>query len=216
MHKLTDFQQLTDHFWRRMTSEVVPKLKTLNKSVMVGEALIVGQDGPDLSTVPPDAVVEVWGGRTMVREPNGTLRAVLAAGHRAILGGPFYLCYENPSMYSGQEHKIPTPGMWVDTWKVYYNVEPFDAGLTTKMQSLILGLEAEEWGEQTNPLTVVQRAWPRTLAVAERSWSAKDVVNLLDAEARINRMSCHLNRRGIPSSPTRPGHCTFAFDFGTK
>ena len=47
----------------------------------------------------------------------------------------------------------------------------------------------------------IPRAWPRTAAVAERGWSAKDVRDISDAQARLHEWRCKLIARGINAEP---------------
>eukprot|EP01043_Picozoa_sp_COSAG02_P080929 COSAG02_NODE_19490_length_879_cov_1.193590_2_plen_152_part_00 len=68
---------------------------------------------------------------------------------------------------------------------------------------------------------VEQRIFPHALAVSERGWSSAahfgnathqyhDAEFFGEAEGRLNHMSCTLNRRGIESSPSSPGHCSWS------
>jgi hypothetical protein len=73
---------------------------THNKTLIIGEARVIGTDGPPLDAVPGPAentVVEVWGPMSLdSKAANGTARAVLSAGFPVILGGPFYLDQSTP------------------------------------------------------------------------------------------------------------------------
>ena len=101
-----------------------------------------------------------------------------------------------------------------------YSFDPVgDPALTESEKEKVIGLLAEMWGEQIDSAVVEQRLFPHALAVAERGWSPVSHfrnVTLQDAqfygevEGRLNRMSCTLNRRGIESSPSSPGHCSWS------
>jgi hypothetical protein len=76
-------------------------------------------------------------------------------------------------------------------------------------------------GEQIDSAVVEQRIFPHALAVAERGWSPvshfrnstheyRDAEFYGEVEGRLNKMSCTLNRRGIESSPSAPGHCSWS------
>jgi N-acetyl-beta-hexosaminidase len=103
-----DFQGLTKIFWRRFASEVAPAVyNRTGVAVMIGEADVWGTDGPPfelpqwLAAAVPDyplpLMVEVWGGYTLNRNENGTLRKVLETdGMAAVIGGPYYLDQDLP------------------------------------------------------------------------------------------------------------------------
>jgi hexosaminidase len=66
------------------------------------------------------------------------------------------------------------------------------------------------WGEYVDGTNVIPRTWPRTVAVAERLWSARDVTNINDAADRIEQQRCRMIRRGINAEPFNgPGYCDY-------
>ena len=103
-----------------------------------------------------------------------------------------------------------------------YGFDPIgDPALTQSQKDRVIGLVAEMWGEQINSGVVEQRIFPHALAVAERGWSPvshfrnathefRDAQFYGGVEGRLNRISCTLNRRGIESSPSAPGHCSWS------
>lgn len=48
-------------------------------------------------------------------------------------------------------------------------------------------------------------AFPRAAAVAERLWSARDVIDVSDARVRLHEWRCRLLRRGLPTGPVAGG-----------
>jgi hypothetical protein len=112
----------------------------------------------------------------------------------------------------------------VSGWRTMYNFDPVgDPALTDEMKARVVGLVAEMWGEQINSAVVEQRIFPHALAVAERAWTAASHFHppprnddppphpfYAEIEGRLNHMSCTLNRRGIESSPSAPGHCSWS------
>ncbi|WP_045419091.1 beta-N-acetylhexosaminidase [Vibrio campbellii] len=61
----------------------------------------------------------------------------------------------------------------------------YPAKLTEKEQQLILGGEITIWGENLDSMTIEQRLWPRSYAIAERLWSSQD---LTDERSMYKRM----------------------------
>eukprot|EP01046_Picozoa_sp_COSAG06_P003664 COSAG06_NODE_146_length_22145_cov_11.714733_12_plen_159_part_00 len=123
------------------------------------------------------------------------------------------------ALATSQVYKAP---YWVSVWRTMYSFDPVgDPELTEAQKAKVIGLVAEMWGEQIDSAVVEQRIFPHALAVAERGWSPagyfgnatrqfRDAEFYGKAEGRLNRMSCTLNRRGIESSPSAPGHCSWS------
>lgn len=63
------------------------------------------------------------------------------------------------------------------------------------------------WSEYVDGTNFIPRTWPRTAAVAERAWSAKDVTDIDDASARLNELRCKMLGRGIRAEPLFPSYC---------
>ena len=91
------------YFWKRFASEVAPAVyNQTGVAMMIGEADVWGTDGPPFElpqwlaaavpSYPLPLTVEVWGGYTLARNENGTLRKVLETdGMQAVIGGPCVL-----------------------------------------------------------------------------------------------------------------------------
>jgi hexosaminidase len=187
-----DFQALTVHFWRRFATEVAPAVfNKTGAAVMIGEANVFGTDGPPFEFpqwlaaaspgYPLPLLVEVWGGFTLDRSANGTLRKVLATdGMQAVVGGPYYLDQDLPRPFpasaSGGSSRNPAvfrAPYWVSVWRTMYAFDPVgDPALTAAQRAKVVGLVAEMWGEQIDSAVVEQRIFPHALAVAERGWTA--------------------------------------------
>lgn len=82
-----------------------------------------------------------------------------------------------------------------------YNNEPTD-GLSAEADlSLILGGESCMWGETVDPSDLDATIWPRAAAVAERLWTPKELMNVDEAESRLQTFRCLLTQRGIAAAP---------------
>ena len=150
-------------------------------------------------------------------------RKVLATdGMQAVIGGPYYLDQDLPRPFpssSSPSSSSSNPAVfrapyWVSVWRTMYAFDPVgDPALTKAQKEKVVGLVAEMWGEQINSAVVEQRIFPHALAVAERGWTAAahfESIDYAEVEGRLNKMSCTLNRRGIESSPSAPGHCSWS------
>ncbi|MEF1171218.1 beta-N-acetylhexosaminidase [Vibrio sinaloensis] len=62
----------------------------------------------------------------------------------------------------------------------------YPAELKGKEKDLILGGEITIWGENLDSMTIEQRLWPRSFAIAERLWSSQE---LTDERSMYQRMS---------------------------
>ena len=106
---------------------------------------------------------------------------------------------------------------------IRYSFDPVgDPALSEAQKRRVIGLVAEMWGEQINSATIEQRIFPHALAVGERGWTDAshfhpsgiwDPEFYSAVEGRLNAMSCTLNRRGVRSSPSAPGFCSYSKTF---
>lgn len=84
----------------------------------------------------------------------------------------------------------PTTGELVASSDMEGSVIPepnggYPAELAEQEQQLILGGEITIWGENLDSMTIEQRLWPRSYAIAERLWSSQD---LTDERSMYRRM----------------------------
>jgi hexosaminidase len=127
--------------------------------------------GPDL---PRDAVIQSWRGAD-------SLAAAATQGYRGILSAGYYLDHVRPAAY-------------------HYAVDPLAgpaAQLTPEQAAHILGGEACMWSELVDGETVDSRVWPRTAAIAERFWSARELTDVDSMYARMEAVSRLLEWTGV-------------------
>src|SRR5262245_42784375 len=81
----------------------------------------------------------------------------------------------------------------------HYSVDPIpaDTTLTAEEQKRILGGEATMWSEWVSPETIDSRIWPRTAAIAERFWSAREVRDVEDMYRRLAVVNLQLEEVGL-------------------
>ena len=116
---------------------------------------------------------------------NTSVVDVVVAGYSAILSTPWYL--EDIHLTA--------------TWQSFYTVEPL-AGVPEDRPDLharVLGGEAAMWGEWIDGSQLLNTAWPRTAATAERLWSPRGFNSTAEAAPRLARFRCLLQERGIPA-----------------
>ena len=96
-----------------------------------------------------------------------------------------------------------------------YKTDPTKGlGLTPEQEKRVLGGEACEWAETVDPVNVDVMALSRTVAVAERLWSAVDVTDPDNLEVRSQRFRCLMVRRGISGAgPLSSDYCEVKWPF---
>jgi len=166
----------------------------LNITKQVGFNYIVWEEVFDNGVqIDPETVVEVW----LPYHPLNTTRDVTKAGFRALISSPWYLDY----ISYGRD------------WVYYYNYEPLAFNGTKAEEDLVIGGETCLWAEFVDASNYVSRLFPRASAVAERLWSARDVTDIKDAQARIHQMKCRMNLKGIHAEPADgPSACPIEFE----
>lgn len=146
-------------------------LKKLDKKLM-------GWDEIMTPNMPTTAVIHSWRGTNEGLE-SSTLIAAAKKGYNTVLSNGYYI----DRMLSVKHH---------------YTVDPIgDAVLTKEERKRILGAEATMWSELVTPLTIDSRIWPRTAAIAERYWSAKEVNDIDNMLHRLKTVSHQLEELGI-------------------
>ncbi|MFY0630482.1 MAG: family 20 glycosylhydrolase [Flavobacteriaceae bacterium] len=146
-------------------------LKKLDKKLM-------GWDEIMTPSTPTTAVIHSWRGKNEGLEGSSLISAA-KKGYQTVLSNGYYI----DRMLSVEHH---------------YTVDPIgDATLTKEERKRVLGGEATMWSELVTPLTIDSRIWPRTAAIAERFWSAKEVTDIDDMLHRLKDVNQKLEELGI-------------------
>jgi hexosaminidase len=118
--------------------------------------------------MPTTALIHSWKGINEGVEPGGSLVAAAKRGYNTILSNGYYI----DLLLSAKDH---------------YSTDPMPRPelLTPEERKRILGGEATMWSELVTDLSIDSRLWPRSIAIAERFWSNK---NLRDFESMYKRM----------------------------
>jgi hexosaminidase len=125
-------------------------------------------------SLPKGTIIHSWRGAD-------SLAKAAREGFRSVLSNGFYIDLMQPASQ-------------------HYAVEPFlkdAATLDAEQSARILGGEATMWSEFVSPETIDSRVWPRTAAIAERLWSARDVRDADDMYRRLEHASQRLEWLGL-------------------
>lgn len=79
----------------------------------------------------------------------------------------------------------------------HYANEPLDVLPEGAAPERLLGGEACVWTETITSDTIDSRIWPRTAAIAERLWSARDADDTADMYRRLEAIRSHLTAMGL-------------------
>ncbi len=140
---------------------------------------LVGWDEILTPTMPTTAVIHSWRGANEGLTLGSSLIEATKKGYKTILSNGFYI----DRLESVEKH---------------YLTEPIgDVKLTDEETARILGGEATMWSELTTSLTIDSRIWPRTIAIAERLWSQKEIKDVDNMLKRIQPVSHNLEELGI-------------------
>ncbi len=123
--------------------------------------------------VPKDIVIQSWRG-------SDAFYSSVREGFKAILSNGYYIDLIQPASF----HYLNDP-------------EPDSVSFTEAQKKNILGGEATMWSELITPETVDSRIWPRSAAIAERLWSAKEIRDVDDMYRRLDIVSLVLEQLGL-------------------
>ena len=154
------------------------------------------------NVVDKDVIVHVW------RNTERLVKAV-KAGHDVIQSYGFYTDRQDP-LCSGVCSNV----YWMFSW-TFHDFYAQDLvrglGLTEEEEKHVLGGEAAQWSESTDPVNVDAMALSRTVAIAERLWSPYTYTDTRLFEPRSQRFRCLSVRRGFSrAGPLSSDYCELA------
>lgn len=151
----------------------------LQKILKKENKILMGWDEIMTDEMPKDAMIHSWRGENEGFEEGGTQIKAAKLGFKTVLSNGYYIDRMQPA----SEH---------------YLVDPLStATLTSEEEKRIVGGEATMWNELVTPLTIDSRIWPRTAAIAERFWSAKEVTAVNNMYQRLAVINNNLEYIGI-------------------
>lgn len=168
--------------------------KTIDNVRNLGYKTIIWQDPLDnRAQVPLDTIVEVW--KDYPTKPwTESMNLMAEYGNPLILSACWYLNYIS----------------YGPDWEKYYQCEPHSFTDNPIKRSRVIGGEAAIWTEYVDGAKLLELAWPRASAVAERLWSSpSDTKSVDDARFRLDEHRCKMLERGIPANPILNGYCPF-------
>jgi hexosaminidase len=151
------------------------------------------------NSTPPDVIVQVW-------QEAENLQGVLKKGYRALFGDyhNWYLDCGHGGFINPYPSGVSPPGIPYNTsggvatqipdpfldycnpmknWRHIYVYDPY-VNITSDVQHLIEGGEVHMWSEQTDPVNLDTRVWPRAAAAAEVMWSGPRNANMIEDASR--------------------------------
>ncbi len=140
---------------------------------------LMGWDEIMTPNMPTTAVIHSWRGENEGMPKGGSLISAAKKGYQTVLSNGYYI----DRMLSVKHH---------------YSIDPIgDIQLTAAERKRVLGGEATMWSELVTPLTIDSRIWPRTAAIAERFWSAKEINDIDNMLIRLKDVNNKLEELGI-------------------
>ena len=168
-NNLTTNHELQTYF----TMQLVPLLKKHGKQLMGWEEILT-------KNMSKEAIIHSWRGVNEGMAAGQSLVDAVKKGYKTVLSNGYYI----DLMYPVESHYLNDP-------------MPKGANLTTEEKARILGGEATMWTELVSPETIDSRVWPRTAAIAERLWSAEDIVDVANMRKRLDVVSFRLEEVGL-------------------
>ena len=175
------------------------------------------------NSISTDTIIQVW------RSSDNLLR-VLQKGYRAIFGdythwyldcghggfiNPYPSGFSPPGIPYNTSGGIPTQihDPFTDycdplkNWRHIYVYDPL-ANITSDLQPLIEGGEVHMWTEQTDPVDLDQKVWPRAAAAAEVLWSGPRNASMIeDASKRLGEWRERIVERGVGAGVVQMDWC---------
>ncbi len=150
----------------------------LQKILQKQGKILMGWDEIMTDNMPKDAIIHSW---RIVKDGQDPKQIEVAKnGYKTVLSSGYYI----DLLFSAEDHYLNDP-------------VPTGYDLTKEQEALIIGGETTMWSELVTPLTIDSRIWPRTAAIAERFWSAKEISDVANMYKRMGIISNDLEQIGI-------------------
>lgn len=150
-------------------TKVLSVLKKYDKKV-------VGWEDIYNDELPKDIVVEAW----KPYKNKNMLVKLAEEGYQCILAKGYYIDLIYPASRHYQNDPLPE-----------------DISLSPEQRDLVLGGEATMWSELVTQETIDSRIWPRTMAIAERFWSPRQINDVDDMYRRLEINSIRMEELGL-------------------
>jgi hexosaminidase len=193
---------------QKLMTYVTGLVSTANLQPIVWEEMLLdwnltlssaGSNSGSTNNAPTGAIIQVW-------RSSANLLLVLQKGYRVIFGdythwyldcghggfiNPYPKGYSPPNVpyntSGGVATQIADPFLDycnpLKNWRHIYVYDPL-INITSDLQHLIEGGEVHLWTEQTDPVDVDQKLWPRAAAAAEVLWSGPRNVSMIESASK--------------------------------
>lgn len=189
---------------QKLMSNVTSTVREAGLTPIVWEEMLLDWNltfasGSKNSSAAPDVIVQVW-------QEAANLQSVLKKGYRALFGDyhNWYLDCGHGGFINPYPSGVSPPGIPYNTsggvptqirdpfldycnpmknWRHIYVYDPY-VNITSDVQYLIEGGEVHMWTEQTDPVNLDSRVWPRAAAAAEVLWSGPRNASMIEDASR--------------------------------
>ncbi|UYQ91883.1 family 20 glycosylhydrolase [Chitinophaga horti] len=162
-------------------------IKRVEKMLQAKGKKLIGWDEIREGGLSPDATVMAW------RGIKPALQSA-AEGHKVIIT-PKHLSYFDYPQGKGYEPTGFGTRLYLED---LYNFDNSLPDFSDTLKSMVLGLQANLWTEQTQTLSDIEyRTFPRLFALAENAWSAPEQKDFNDFTTRMAAYYPWLDKNGI-------------------
>jgi len=195
-------------YLQKFVSKMHGHIRRLGLTPMVWEEMLL-EWGLDLGK---DVVVQTW-------QSDQAVLDTVNKGHKAIAGNYNYWYLDCGRGQWLDFLPKDAAGFWpfldycdpLKNWRLVYSYDPL-SGIPAEKAHLVVGGEVHMWAEQTDPVNLDGKLWPRAAAAGEVLWSgAKDVHgrnrSQVTASPRLSEMRERLVAKGVAAEPIQMPYC---------